>query len=203
MQVLIATTNQAKLERYKRLLAQIEIEGLSPTDLGLDPIDVDEGTDIQENARIKALAYLGKTDLPILGNDAALYLDGEELDPALTKRNALEGMDESQLSQEDIRDAIISFYKSLVQKRGELIPGTWKDIYALVMPDGSIHVEISLRPILLTDTVMGEVHPYFPMRSMYINVLTGKYTAQQSEEEHLQEMQPIIDALSKLKSRLN
>jgi hypothetical protein len=203
MQVLIATTNEAKVERYKFLFAHIGNQGLSPMDLGLTSIDVEEGTDIEENARIKAGPYLGQTDLPILSNDVALYLDGVALDPALTKRNALEGMDESQLTQIEIRDAIIAFYKRLVQENGGPIPGVWRDVYVLTLPDGTQHREISERHILLTDKVVGEVHPYFPMRSMYINVPTGKYAAQQSEEEHLKDMQPIIDALQRLMDRLN
>lgn len=68
MKILLATNNRAKVERFKRLIKNIDpnIELFSPADLGIETINTEEtGATLAENARLKAKAYLGKVDMPI------------------------------------------------------------------------------------------------------------------------------------------
>lgn len=198
MRVLIATTNPAKVERVRTLLRDTGVDFLTPTDLGLKSVDVDEGSDIVENARRKATAFRGLTDLPILGMDSAFVIPGEDMDPAMVRRNALEGRDEAIMSRNEIAEAIIAFYCSIAVRHGGSIPAYWEDAFALSLPDGTARKEQSHRPVTLTTKVRGEINPHFPMRSIYIVGPTGKYVADQTPDDELLEMQPFSAALKRL-----
>ncbi|MFH1315786.1 MAG: non-canonical purine NTP pyrophosphatase [Candidatus Uhrbacteria bacterium] len=195
MRILIASNNQAKVERIRKLLTGTGVECLTPVDLDIKIVEIVEGSDIADNAQRKALTYRDLTDLPILANDTAFMIEGEVLDPAKVKRNALEGRDEAELTQPEIAEAILKFYCNLVQQRGKPIPCCWEDCYALVLPDGTIRTEHGQRPVTLTDRLRGEVNPYFPLRSLYIVGPTGKYTCDQTEEDEALELSPLREAL--------
>lgn len=198
--ILLATTNKSKIERIRKLLkaSVSEVEAKTPTDLGIEPVEVEEGSDLFANARAKARAYLGQTDLPILGTDTGFFLDGEILDPAMVKRNALGGRNETDLTREEIKQAILDFYIGLARKHGGEAEAYWKDIFVLVMSDGSEKVAEAIRPVILTDQVHGQVDEYFPMRSLYYSKTTGKFTCDASEKDELEELTPYTRALTKL-----
>lgn len=198
MQLLVATNNKAKIARVNLLLKGRDVFLVTPQEAGIEVPDVEEGSDILENAERKARAYYGKTDLPILGIDTAFVIQGEDLDPALVKRNALAGRNESDLSQEEIAKAIMTFYRDIAERHGGRAPAFWRDALALVLPDGSVRREVDKRPVILTGEVYGEPDPYFPLRAMYIVEATGKYVADQTPEEELVDLRPFQEALIKL-----
>ncbi|MBI5654865.1 non-canonical purine NTP pyrophosphatase [Candidatus Uhrbacteria bacterium] len=195
--ILLATTNKQKIERIRKLLkaSGVGVEAKIPSDLGIEAIDVEEGSDLLENARAKARAYLGKTDLPILGTDTGFFLDGEILDPAMVKRNALQGKEEKTLTQKEVGQAMLEFYQELARKHGGKAEAYWKDVFALVMPDGTEKTAEDIREVVLTDEVHGEVNEFFPMRSLYYSKVTGRYACDASEEDELIELMPYTQAL--------
>jgi len=195
--ILLATTNAKKIERIRNLLkaAGTGVEAKIPSDLGLESVEVEEGSDLLENARAKARAYFGKTDLSILGMDSGFFIDNEILDPAMVKRNALAGADESGLSQEQIRDRMVAYYRAIAEKHGGQAEAYWKDVLVLIMPDGAERSAEAIRPVILTTETRGEVNEYFPLRSMYIPKATGKYVADSTPEEANKELAPISEAL--------
>ncbi|HBK33811.1 TPA: hypothetical protein DEP34_03090 [Candidatus Uhrbacteria bacterium] len=198
MHVLFATTNKAKLGRMRALMRDTTIIFLSPTEEGLIVDETKEGSDIAHNAWVKALAYFGKTKLPILGQDAAFVIPGVDLDPAQVKRNALGNHDEFLMSQGEIAQAILNFYRALVRERGGRMSAYWDDAFALVFPDGTIREAQAKRPVILTDEIRGEMNPYFPLRSLYIVEPTGKYVCEQTLEEEWLELRPVREALRTL-----
>lgn len=101
MKVFLATNNGGKIERFKNLLKQVDndIEVYTPTELNIEIIDVVEnGKTLEENAKLKAAAYAGKVNMPILANDTGFYVEGEGFVDA-PKRHALRGTDEKDLSK--------------------------------------------------------------------------------------------------------
>lgn len=198
MNVLFATTNQAKMTRMHALMQGTTIVFLSPTEAGLTACETKEGSDIAQNARAKALAYLGETEFPILGQDAAFVIPGVDLDPAQVKRNAIGNRDESSMSRGEIAQAILDFYRTLVRERGGRVKAYWDDAFTLVFPDGTTKETRAKRPVILTDEICGEVNPYFPLRSLYIVESTGKYVSEQTPEEEWRELHPVREALRTL-----
>ncbi len=200
VKILIATNNKSKKARVQKLLEKnnIVVDLVSPSELGIENIDVAEDGTLEENAIAKAQAYSEHTDLPILANDTSLVIDGVELDPVRVKRNALGDSDEKDLSQEEIAQKILDFYIDIIKEKGGKVNGYWYEKWALVMPDGTTHISEAKRNIVLTDEIHGEVDLYFPLRSLYYSQDTGKYHHEATEEDYLLEMQPVVSALKQL-----
>jgi len=72
MPLLIATTNQGKIKEILSLLSPLQIELLTPSDIGL-PVNVNEnGASYRENAELKAYAFYQASHLPTLADDTGL-----------------------------------------------------------------------------------------------------------------------------------
>ena len=72
--LLIATTNSGKQREFRRLLAGLPAELVTPDEIGLD-LDVDEPHDTyEENAVAKAEAYAAASGLPSLADDFGIEI---------------------------------------------------------------------------------------------------------------------------------
>lgn len=74
--VIVATSNQGKLEEIRAALGFEGWEFVTAADIGREPLDVEEtGTTFEENARLKARAYHEAFGLPALADDSGLEVD--------------------------------------------------------------------------------------------------------------------------------
>lgn len=197
-EIFLATQNPAKVARVRQVLAEHAVRVFVPGDQGIVPVDVAEGSDMVWNAEAKARAYFGKTSLPIVGTDTAFVVEGEMIDPALVRRNALEGMHEDEMSQQEIADAMIHFYRSLAEKRGGSVSARFVDVFVCLFSDGTRREERGERPVLLTTEVRPPLNLSFPLRSMYIAQASGVYGSEQNAEEERKELAPYREALERL-----
>ena len=200
--VLLATNNPSKVDRVKKLLAKYlpNVSVVTPAEIGLSTVDVTEESNLVENARRKAKAYFGKTDLPILGTDTGLFIDGEMIDPAQVKRNAFRGRTEKNLSPEKIGQAILNFYKAIAEKQPAGVAGYWIDALVLLTPDGRETQSQGRRDIILLTKPHEKVDWHFPLRSLYHVKATGRYPYDQTAAEEYIELKPYSDALCRLLS---
>ncbi|MDP4008813.1 MAG: non-canonical purine NTP pyrophosphatase [bacterium] len=198
--ILIATSNHGKAERYRNLVRHIDSEIIlhMPQDLGIEPIEVKENGTLKENAEQKALAYLGKVPIPILANDTGFYVEGEGL-VENPKRIAL-GENGREANHEEVCEAMILFWRGIAEKHGGQVEAAWIDEFTLVMPNGSVRQETAQRDVILTNTVFGQAHVQLPVRALYISKATGKPAALHTQEEELLELAPIMKALARLLS---
>lgn len=200
MKIFLATNNEGKIERYKNLLKQVvkDIEVFTPADLNIEAIVVAEnGKTLAENAKLKAMAYLGKVDMPILANDTGFYVEGDGLVEA-PKRKALGETDGNALSKEEISKKILNFWKSVATRHGGKIDAAWVEAFVIIYPNGEIKEAESRREVLLTDQEFGTPHPEMPVRALYYSKTTNKPAIQNTEEEEMREMRPVMDALAKV-----
>lgn len=73
--LLIATSNKGKIREIKDILSSLYVDIITPDALNLS-IEVQEtGNSYAENARLKALAYLRISGLPVLADDSGLEVD--------------------------------------------------------------------------------------------------------------------------------
>ena len=195
--MLFASGNPSKKARIEKLLkaARIPCKVNSPQDLGLELLNIEESGGLRDNAIKKALAYKGKTNLPVMADDTGFFVDDQTIDPTQVKRNALAGQDEQALSREEISQRILGYYKKLAAKHGGNVEAYWLDSKALVLPSGEVLTAESKREVILTDKIVGEIDPYFPMRSLYRVKATGKYIAEQTAADELKELYPITKSL--------
>ncbi|MFA6251382.1 MAG: non-canonical purine NTP pyrophosphatase [Candidatus Paceibacterota bacterium] len=200
MKILLATNNKAKIERFKRLIKVIDsnIELLSPSELGIEIINIEEnGNTLMENAELKARAYLGKVDFPILSNDTGFYVEGEGFIDA-PKRKALEGLDENNLSEEEISKKLLNFWKDIASKYGGKVDAAWVEAFILLLPNGEVKKSESRREVILTNQEFGTPHINFPVRALYYSKITNKPAVLHTEEDEIVELKPAIDAISKI-----
>ena len=198
--VFLATNNQGKIERFKNLVAQVDpsIQILTPKDLNIEPLDTEEtGTTLQENAELKARAYFGKVDMPILANDTGFWVKGEGLVDT-PKRTALGETDEHTLTKEEIAERLLSFWKGIATKNGGQVDAAWVESFVVINPDRTLKVADSRREVVLTDQEFGKAHIQMPVRALYYSKATNKPAIQHTEEEEKIEMKPIVDALAKV-----
>jgi XTP/dITP diphosphohydrolase len=89
--LLIGTNNPGKLSEITDLLKHLRIELVIPSDLGID-LDVDEtGGTYDENARLKAAAFIKASGIAALADDTGLEVDALDGAPGLhSKRYAPE-----------------------------------------------------------------------------------------------------------------
>lgn len=73
--LLIATGNPGKVKELRVLLEELDVELLTPKDLGLDMEVVEDGLTYQENAGKKALAYSLASGLVSFADDSGLEVD--------------------------------------------------------------------------------------------------------------------------------
>ena len=75
MRFVLATHNPGKLREMADILSHLNIEVVSPADLGLN-VDVEEtGTTFAENAMLKAKAICAAAKLPAIADDSGLCVD--------------------------------------------------------------------------------------------------------------------------------
>jgi XTP/dITP diphosphohydrolase len=129
--LLIATNNPGKLSEITDLLSRLPVQLIAPRELGLD-LDVDEtGGTYDENARLKAAAFLKAGGIASLADDTGLEVDALDGAPGLhSKRYA----PEADATDADRRKLLIS---NLAKS-----PRPWSARFvcsvALALPDGSI-----------------------------------------------------------------
>ncbi len=202
-EILLASSNESKRARAEKLFkaSGLDIKVHTPKSLGLTEIEADENGTLAENAEAKARAYSGKTSLPVLAIDTGFAIEGEDLDLARPKRNALGGIDENSLSQDEVGEKMLKFYQGIAKKHGGRVLAHWIDALALVLPDGSVERAEDSREVILTDIVHGEFDKFFPVRSLYISKTTGKPVKEETPEEEIKELEPMAWAQNELVSR--
>lgn len=197
--ILLASTSSKKKNRLNRLLSGLNYEFLLPEDLNLPQIEISEGNDIYENAKLKAMVYFKKTNLPIIGYDQGLYIEGENINPALVKRNALQGKAESAVSDIELYILMINYYKNIAKKHGGEVSAHWIDSFVLIDPLGNIKTSTAKRPIILTDKIVGKANYKSPISNLYIVLPLGKYVSEMSEAEDSEyRLKPIKESLFNL-----
>ena len=193
----IASNNQAKIDRFKKLFTKIN------PDIKVEQVPkhvevVEDGKSGFENACKKVEVHKGKYNFPVLGLDTAVIFENEDINPLEAKRVALNGVDETTLSQEEIAEKLLEFYQGIAKKNGGEKEFNYVDYYALLMPDGEIKKAECSRTNILTTESKGDLDIYFPMRNLYYSKITGKRHFESNDEDYFEEFQMIIQTLKTL-----
>ena len=128
MKVLFATTNPAKVKKYREELKKRGIELLTINDLEIN-LNVEEtGKNALENAYIKAKAYYDETHITTIGMDNNLFIEelSEEEQPGTHVRR----INGKTLTD----DEMIEYYTNLVRTHGGKLTAKW--VYGMVIYNG-------------------------------------------------------------------
>jgi len=83
MTLLVATNNAGKLRELRQIMAGLPIKLVGPSDLGIHLDVVENGTNFEQNAVIKARAYAEASGLPALADDSGLEVDALDGRPGI------------------------------------------------------------------------------------------------------------------------
>lgn len=177
MKVLFATTNPAKVKRYKEQLSENGIELISINDID-EKLDINEnGKDAIENAYIKAKTYYDKTKIPTIGIDDCLFIEGisEEEQPGTNVRR----VNGKRLNDEEM----IEHYTKLVKKYGNKLTAKW--VYGMVIytDEGVSKFTWSKDDFYLVDKPIEKRNVGYPLDSISVIPESGKYFAELVEQK--------------------
>jgi XTP/dITP diphosphohydrolase len=73
--VLLGTSSQKKIAELRPMFAGLPVDLVTPAEVGLDIDPEETGATLEENARIKALAFARAAQMPALADDSGLEVD--------------------------------------------------------------------------------------------------------------------------------
>lgn len=180
-QILFATSNKAKVDRFKKDLLKNGIEIITLNDISVN-VDVEEnGNSAIENALIKARAYHKETGMITIAMDDNLYLENVPLDkqPGMYVRR----VNGKRLTDEEM----IKHYTNLVKKYGENGKLTAKWIYgmALIKDGKEFTYTWEKGDFYLIDSPSDKIKEGYPLNSISVNKKLNKYFTDITEEDEL------------------
>ena len=177
MKVLFATTNQAKVGKYKEALKERGIELITINDLDFK-LDIDEnGKNAIENAYIKAEAYYDATKIPTIGMDNCLFI--EELQEEKQPGTHVRRVNRKELTDEEM----IEYYTNLVKEYGGKLTAKW--VYGMVIYDGRERKEYSWSKsnFYLVDKPCEKRNPGYPLDSISVMPENNQYWLELTDEQ--------------------
>lgn len=180
MKVLFATTNQAKVGKYKKALEEKGIELITIKDLNFK-LDIEEnGKDAIENAYIKAKAYYEATGITTIGMDNNLFI--EELPDKMQPKTHVRRVNCKELTD----DEMIEYYTNLVKEYGGKLTAKW--VYGMVICDNNRKEEYSWTKdhFYFVDKPCEKRNQGYPLDSISIVPEFNKYLVELTEEDKKQ-----------------
>ena len=177
MKVLFATTNLAKIKKYKKALEENGIELITISDLDFKLNLEENGKNAIENAYIKAKTYYDATQIPTIGIDNCLFIEGlpEEKQPGTHVRR----VNGKELTDEEM----IEHYTKLVKEYGGKLTAKW--VYGMVICNGKETKEYSWSKsdFYLVDKPCQKRTPGYPLDSITIMPESNQYLVELTEEQ--------------------
>ncbi|MBR3873959.1 MAG: non-canonical purine NTP pyrophosphatase [Clostridia bacterium] len=131
MQVLIGTTNPAKLRLFEQVLEGWPITFVTLRDLNITAEPEEMGRNPAENAAVKA-AFYGQFADYVICNDSGLYFDNLELDDPRQPGLHIRTPQGARLDDEQM----IDYYSQLVHSLGGKVLAYYLDGFAVKTPQG-------------------------------------------------------------------
>lgn len=182
MKLLFGTGNLAKLEVVKRRLEPLGIELIGLKDLDKEiPNVVENGTTPLENAEKKAKAYYEAFHMPVFSCDSGLYIDNipDSEQPGVHVRT----VNGKYLTDEEM----LEHYIKMAVKYGDLV-ARYQNAICLYLGEGMVYSamdkDMESEPFIITSTPHSNITKEgFPIDSISIDIKTGKYYYDLTEEE--------------------
>ena len=179
MKVLFATSNPAKVRNYKEKLLKSGIELLTLKDIDIHIHVEENGKNAIENAYIKAKAYYDELEIPTIGMDNNLFIEGipDELQPGVFVRR----INGRELND----DEMIEYYTKLVKEYGGKLKARWVYGMVLISENGTYEYSWNYDDFYLVSNVNEKRNPGYPLDSISIDEKLNKYFVDMTEEDRI------------------
>ncbi len=169
--ILFATENESKAKRFEKGLLQNNIEIITINDIDKKVDVIENGKDAIENALIKARAYAGVSDFPVLAMDDNLYIDDipEDKQPGMFVRR----VNGRRLSDQEM----IDYYSDLAHVYGNNGRLTCRWIYGIAIIYNGVEKTYtwSKEDFYIVDKPSDKIDVGYPLNSISINKKLNKY----------------------------
>ena len=167
--VLFATTNPAKVKKYKKALEENGIELITIKDLNLKLNIEENGKNAIENAYIKAKTYYEATKMPVIGMDNNLFI--EELPEEKQPGTHVRRINGKELND----DEMIEYYTNLVKEYGGRLTAKW--VYGMVIcsQNGVAKYSWNKDHFYFVDKPCEKRNPGYPLDSISVMPENNKY----------------------------
>jgi inosine/xanthosine triphosphate pyrophosphatase family protein len=177
--IVVASSNPAKVTRFRKILSEHVEEVVSLNDLGIVEKPEESGETAEENAKIKGRFYAKKTGLIVFSEDEALYVDflpGSKQPGVHVRR--IDGKDEVN------DDTLLKYWEKLVAEvpKNERT-GRWHIAYSIVTPNGKSKTVTLDSPLIFFSPSSDVRIPGWPMSSLEGPIKFNKPHSELSEEE--------------------
>lgn len=175
--VLFATTNLAKIEKYKEKLEEKGIQLISINDLNVRLEIEESGKNAIENAHIKAKPYYEKTKMPTIGMDNCLFI--EELPEEKQPGTHVRRINGKELNDEEM----IEHYTKLAKENNGKLTAKW--VYGMVLysEKGATEYSWSKSNFYLIDKPCEKRNPGYPLDSISVMPETNQYWLEMTKEQ--------------------
>ncbi len=181
--LLIATTNRAKLNEYRLLLANLPFELLSLGDLQITQTPEENGATFSENALIKARFYRKLSGLPTLADDGGLEVDALGGEPGVRSHRWIDGREAS--DEELIAEVLRRMRDVDDGRRTARIKAALALAYVKAGVEREAVVEDALEGVI-GRSAYPNYPPGFPYRALLYLPKMGRFFAELSDEEAAQ-----------------
>lgn len=184
----MGTSNPAKVDQVNGALsgANIRVKGIEKNQ-HLPDIEED-GESVVENARKKAVAYAKHLNTIVLSMDNGLFFAG--LVPASQPATHVRRIPGSITRPTD--EQMLSYYVKLVRSLGEKAKAHWEFAICIANPRGEYQETVIKSPRIFVSVPSQQMIAGYPLESIQIDPLSGKYIAEMSETEQAQFWQRTI-----------
>lgn len=179
-QILLGTTNQAKILMIRTALEPLAVNTLTLQDLKITLTVDEDGRSTKENAEKKARAYFDAANIPVLTNDGGLHIEkfpkGQQ--PGTFVRR-IQGATNPVVTEEEI----VRHYQSELQKVGGESLATWEGSIALALSNQKVVAHTFSFQTIMTSRRQGIISSGSPLDVLTIEPVSGKYYAEMTWEE--------------------
>lgn len=194
--LLIATTNQGKLNEFKLFLKDLPLELVSLKDLSITDSVEEDGQTYEENSQKKALFYAIRAGIPALADDAGLEIVALNGEPGVRSRRWLGYT----ATDEELLMHITKVAKELPDDNRQAF---FKTVLSFALPDGTVTSVAGEIAGIVPKEPYKEVMKGYPYRSFFYLPQLGKYyqesvltTDEQREYNHryhaVQKLKPLL-----------
>ncbi|MBN1778812.1 MAG: non-canonical purine NTP pyrophosphatase [Candidatus Buchananbacteria bacterium] len=175
-QLLLASRNPAKIELYKKILKDLDLQILALSDLNMNN-EVDEnGLTYEENSAKKALEFFKISGLPTLADDSGIEIAALNNEPGVKTRR----WPGYEATDQELIDLAINKIKNIPKGQRQ---ARFRVVISLCLGENQIYSSQFDLPGEITDFVSNKLVAGFPFRSVFWVPQFGKHHSDLNQEQ--------------------
>ena len=171
IKLLIATTNQGKIQEYKHLLRDVPFELVTLKDLNILEEPEETGSTFKENAILKAKFYFQKSGIVTLADDAGLEIDALGGEPGVHSRR----WPGYEAADQELVDYTMKKMKGVPQEKRN---ARFRVVIAITQDGKDVQIFEGVQEGVIAKTPRYPIITGYPYRSVFCHDATGRFLSE-------------------------